>query len=56
MKEQEKKICCICKKEFVGYGNNPYPVKKTGECCDTCNQIVVMVRLELDLEQHRVLR
>lgn len=25
---KEKHICCICGKEFVGYGNNPYPIKR----------------------------
>lgn len=33
----EKKICCICGKEFEGWGNNPYPLKDEGECCDDCN-------------------
>lgn len=34
--------CCICKKLVWGYGNNPDPVKKEGECCDSCNSGVVM--------------
>lgn len=29
--------CCICFKEFEGYGNNPEPVLKKGRCCDECN-------------------
>lgn len=29
--------CCICGKEFTGYGNNPWPVMKDGKCCDECN-------------------
>ena len=33
----EKKICCICGKEFEGWGNNPYPLKEEGLCCDECN-------------------
>ena len=32
-----KKTCCICGKEFEGYGNNPYPVKEDGCCCNVCN-------------------
>lgn len=32
-----KKTCCICGKQIEGLGNNPYPVKKNGECCDECN-------------------
>lgn len=38
----EKKICCICGKEFEGWGNNPYPVKEEGECCDECNFMYVL--------------
>ena len=34
--------CCICGKKFKGYGNNPYPVKKYGTCCDQCNMEVVI--------------
>ena len=30
----EKTKCCICGKEIKGYGNNPWPVKKEGLCCD----------------------
>ena len=29
--------CCICGKEFRGYGNNPWPVMEEGRCCDECN-------------------
>ena len=31
------KKCCICGKEFEGWGNNPWPVKSEGLCCDDCN-------------------
>lgn len=34
--------CCICKKEFDGYGNNPIPIKPDGKCCDDCNINVVI--------------
>ena len=45
--------CCICGKEFDGYGNNPYPVGKYFDyldeeerCCDECNDsIVIPVRI-----------
>lgn len=37
--------CCICGKECEGYGNNPYPLKLTGECCDECNEKVIEARL-----------
>ena len=42
----EKHICCICGKEFIGWGNNPYPyTPKDGEenvCCDECNNTKVV--------------
>ena len=38
----DKKKCCICKKEYSGYGNNPAPVKDRGLCCDACNSGVVI--------------
>lgn len=44
--------CCICGKEFEGYGNNPHghlnlqlkPVKykNNQRCCDECNQEYVV--------------
>lgn len=37
MTENEKKKCCICGKVFTGWGNNPWPVKESGTCCDECN-------------------
>ena len=36
-KEENKKVCVICGKEYNGYGNNAQPVKD-GKCCDKCNQ------------------
>ena len=35
--DNQTKTCCICGKKFEGWGNNPYPVKDSGECCDECN-------------------
>jgi len=35
------KKCVICKKDFIGYGNNAMPVK-AGLCCDKCNLFVVI--------------
>lgn len=43
------KICCICGKEFEGWGNNPYPVVKDEDarCCDDCNAMyVIPARIE----------
>lgn len=45
--KEEKKVCCICGKEFYGWGNNPYPVKSEGECCEQCNyEYVLPKRIE----------
>ena len=41
----KEKVCCICKKEYKGFGNNPYPIKAKGECCDECNIEVMKARL-----------
>lgn len=34
--------CCLCGKEFEGYGNNPWPIAEEGECCDECNNTKVI--------------
>ena len=41
--------CCICKKKFEGWGNNPWPVKKRGRCCDKCNDTVVIPARIIDI-------
>jgi hypothetical protein len=44
-------ICCICGEESEGYGNNPDPVRSSGECCDACNRkFVIPARLGFDIE------
>ena len=48
---EEKLICCICGKEIKGHGNNPFPVKEEGWCCDECNKKVVEERLWKYFEQ-----
>ena len=40
-------ICCICGKEYKGYGNNPYPVgwdvfSEEDRCCNECNMKYVI--------------
>lgn len=42
MEIQSKKICCLCNKEFTGWGNNPEPLKEEGECCSVCDQTKVI--------------
>ncbi len=34
--------CCICGKKFYGVGDDPYPVKEEGVCCEKCNWEVVI--------------
>ena len=42
-----KKTCCLCGEEFEGYGNDPTPLKESGECCGRCNaEKVIPVRYE----------
>lgn len=37
--------CCFCKQELKGFGNDPFPLRKNGRCCDSCNlQYVTLVR------------
>jgi len=42
-------ICVLCHKDIKeGWGNNPFPVKEKGECCDTCNrEKVIPARLKV---------
>lgn len=40
-------VCCICGRAFKGYGNNPWPLRNYGKCCDKCNDNVVAKRIEL---------
>ena len=43
MKETEQ-ICCICKKRYEGFGNNPDPmcIEEGARCCDECNDRFVI--------------
>lgn len=38
----QPKTCCICGRKFYGWGNNPWPVKESGECCTSCNYDIVL--------------
>lgn len=42
------KKCCICNAPITSYGNNPYPIKDKGVCCDNCNiYVVIPKRMEM---------
>ena len=58
MSKTHEKTCCICGRKFTGWGNNPYPMKDQGECCDSCNQrYVIPARLALlKLEKNSFLK
>ena len=44
--------CVICGKIIDQYGNDPWPVNMEGECCDECNErVVVPARLKM-LRKH----
>lgn len=45
IKENYQEKCCICGKPIEGFGNNPYPIKKEGKCCDDCNLGVIRERI-----------
>ena len=45
--DEREYACCICGKTFTGYGHNPYPIKKGGECCLECNKQVIATRKQL---------
>lgn len=44
--------CCICERHSFGwgdkeqFGNNPYPLKTEGQCCDDCNIQVILERIK----------
>ena len=40
--DDTEKTCCICGKKFFGWGNDPWPVRTEGECCDDCNNSEVL--------------
>lgn len=51
MKTKQKGfICCLCGERKMGwgdkkqYGNNPSPIKHRGECCEDCNNSIVIPR------------
>jgi len=55
----EKRIykCCLCGREYEGYGNDPWPISlgKNDRCCNKCNMTkVIPARIELiDMKNRR---
>ena len=49
--------CCICGQNYLGYGNNPWPLKDEGECCDKCNWFrVIPARLGIIITEEEIER
>ena len=47
--------CCICGQDYLGYGNNPWPLKDEGECCDKCNWFqVIPARLGINIAEDEI--
>jgi hypothetical protein len=46
MKKEQKYTCVLCKEPKIGFGNNPEPLAKRGQCCDKCNEKVITARIE----------
>jgi len=42
--DEKIRTCVLCGKKFVGWGNNPEPLKpwSEGVCCDECNVFKVI--------------
>jgi len=38
--------CVLCGKNYSGFGNNAMPLA-AGRCCDKCNILVIMARLDM---------
>ena len=51
---QEHEKCVICGSRIIGFGNNPWPIKDYGECCDICNEHVVIPARMLSLIESRI--
>lgn len=49
MKMLKPQKCCICGEEFLGYGNNPWPLRDEGRCCDMCAKLIVLPSRVLQL-------
>ena len=44
--------CCLCGKKIKGHGNNAWPLKKEGRCCNTCNtEKVIPERIKQSLKK-----
>jgi hypothetical protein len=35
-------VCVLCGEPFTEFGNNPWPLANDGDCCDDCNDRLVL--------------
>lgn len=54
---KNKFTCCICKKDFIGFGNSPYPLchkdDYDSKCCDNCNlNYVTPARMDMAINRN----
>lgn len=42
LNESKVNICCLCGEPYTGYGNDPWPLKDEGRCCNGCNTSLVI--------------
>ena len=41
---EKVKVCSVCYKVYEGFGNNASPIN-IGRCCDKCNKLVIVARI-----------
>jgi len=47
----DRERCVICGNPIDGWGNNPWPIKEDGQCCDSCNMSIVVPARIANLQQ-----
>ena len=52
---EEAKICSICGRPYIGFGNNAQPVNNE-RCCDSCNINIVVPRRIMDVKVSKYLK
>ena len=49
---RSEKVCSLCSRPYSGYGNNAQPLSN-GRCCDSCNEDVIVARIQNIYEARR---
>jgi|TARA_R100000750_G_scaffold22111_2_gene14546 hypothetical protein len=58
-RHKKEHTCCLCGLEFIGWGNNPSPLKEDTEdnpnvCCNDCNYSKVVPARNEELRRERI--